>query len=263
MSKKYNRREVLKLAGTAAAGATLLGVPAMAAAATGDNDAAIPTGKRRRCLVIGAHPDDPETCCGGTMALLVQQGWDVTAAYLTRGEAGIEGKSHSEAAVIRTAESEAACRVIGCEHRWLGQVDGNTVCDLTQYKMMRDYIGEARPDVVFTHWPLDSHRDHAICGLLVMDAWRRLDYSFALYYMEAMSGMQSMMFTPDTYINIDAVAALKRKACDCHASQGMDDIYRWHERMEKFRGIEARCERAEAFLRHRIAATWEAGSNLF
>jgi len=247
----YNRRDILKMAGTAAAGAAIMSTPLIAHAA--ENAANTADGRRRKCLVIGAHPDDPETCCGGTMALLIKQGWDVVSAYLTRGEAGIEGVSHDQAAAIRTSEAEAACRVLGCRHKWLGQIDGNTECNLERYKQMREYIASENPDLVFTHWPIDSHRDHAICGLLVLDSWRRLDRTFELYYFEAMDGTQTQMFVPDTYVNIDEVADLKHRSCACHESQGIDDIYRWHERMEQFRGIEARCNTAEAFLRHR----WE------
>jgi len=181
----------------------------------------------------------------------VSEGWDVVAVYLTRGEAGIEGKSHDEAAAVRTREAEAACEVLGCRHAFLGQIDGDTVCDLEHYKQMREYIASEQPDVVFTHWPVDSHRDHAICGLLVLDSWRRLEHSFELYYMEAMSGLQTMMFTPDTYVNIDDTVKQKFRACACHVSQGLDEINRWHVRMEQFRGIECRCDSAEAFLHHR------------
>ena len=60
--------------------------------------------KRRKIIVVGAHPDDPETACGGTMVLLSQAGHEVVSAYLTRGEAGIPGKSHRISARIRTRE---------------------------------------------------------------------------------------------------------------------------------------------------------------
>ena len=61
---------------------------------------------------MGGHPDDPESGCGGTMALASGAGHSVTTLYLTRGEAGIEGKSHTEAAAIRTKEAEQACAIL-------------------------------------------------------------------------------------------------------------------------------------------------------
>src|SRR5438309_701098 len=56
-------------------------------------------------VVAGGHPDDPESGCGGTMARYADAGNKVISLYLTRGEAGIPGKSHDEAAAIRTREA--------------------------------------------------------------------------------------------------------------------------------------------------------------
>ena len=152
----------------AALGATVLGIP-VAANSSENNDK-----RRRKVLVIGAHPDDPETGCGGTMCLLADAGHDVVCVYLTRGEAGIPGKSHSEAAAIRVKESENACQITGARHIFMNQIDGNTEVNLARYKEMRDLIEQEHPVVVLTHWPIDAHRDHAVCGTLVLDAWRRI-----------------------------------------------------------------------------------------
>src|SRR5262245_10068483 len=58
-----------------------------------------------RVVCVGAHPDDAEAGCGGTLARYAERGHHVTIIYLTRGEAGIKRKSHEEAAAIRTAEA--------------------------------------------------------------------------------------------------------------------------------------------------------------
>jgi len=64
---------------------------------------------------VCGHPDDPESGCGGTLALYAAQGHRVTIVYLTRGERGIAGKSERDAAAIRTAEAEAACGILGAK----------------------------------------------------------------------------------------------------------------------------------------------------
>ncbi len=235
---------MLKMAGTAALGAAVLGIPAVAGAQ-------VPQRQRRKILVIGAHPDDPETGCGGTMCLLADAGHDVVSVYLTRGEAGIPGKSHDEAAAIRVKEAEAACALTGARHIFMNQVDGSTEVNLERYREMRELIDRENPDVVLTHWPIDAHRDHAVCGTLVLDAWRRLDRRFQLYYFEVMTGEQTQMFRPTHWVDISAVQQRKREACMCHKSQNLDPIYDgWHTPMERFRGIEARCQAAEAFALH-------------
>src|SRR5712692_7192332 len=79
-----------------------------------------------KIVCVGAHPDDPESGCGGTLARYAALGHAVTIVYLTRGERGVAGKSLDEAARIRTAECEAACRIIGAKPLFFGQIDGAT-----------------------------------------------------------------------------------------------------------------------------------------
>ena len=114
---------------------------------------------------------------------------------------------------------------------------------------MRELIASEKPDIVFTHWPVDSHADHRVCSSLVYDAWRRLDYSFELFYGEAMTGLQSQIFHPTHYIDISEYADKKREATFCHTSQNPEDWYDdWHKGMGKFRGREHGCAEAEAFV---------------
>lgn len=238
-----NRRDMLKVAGTAIAGATLLGAQAFANESTSGATA------KKKALIIGAHPDDPELCCGGTMIRLKQAGWDVVSVYMTKGEAGIKGKTHEEAVEIRTKEATNACNILGVRPIFMTQIDGNSEVNKERYTEMMNLIAAEKPDIVFTHWPLDSHADHRVCAILVYNAWRRLDYSFELYYAEGMNGTQTAYFHPTDYVDISTVANQKRKACNCHTSQDMEPLYqKWHDPIEKFRGIEFRCDRAEAFI---------------
>lgn len=238
-----NRRDMLKVAGTAIAGATLLGTEAFA------SEPASTPNRKKKALIIGAHPDDPELCCGGTMIRLKQAGWDVVSVYMTKGEAGIKGKSHEEAVVIRTKEASNACNILGVRPIFMTQIDGSSEVNKERYAEMLDLVAAEKPDIVFTHWPLDSHADHRVCAILVYNAWRRLNYSFELYYAEGMNGTQTAYFHPTDYVDISSVAEQKRKACNCHTSQDMEPLYqKWHDPIEKFRGIEFRCDRAEAYI---------------
>ena len=114
---------MLKAAGSAAALTILGGIPLNAAEA---GMTPVPKKNRKKILVIGAHPDDPETSVGGTMCLLADAGHEVVSVYFTRGEAGIPGKSHAEAAAIRSKEAEAACAVMGVRPLFMEQIDGST-----------------------------------------------------------------------------------------------------------------------------------------
>lgn len=206
--------------------------------------------KRLKVLVAGGHPDDPESGCGGTIARYADAGHEVQVLYLTRGEAGIEGTSHAEAARIRTAEAERACAILRAAPRFAGQVDGDAHVDTAAYATVRELLERERPDVIYTQWPVDTHRDHRAVSLLVYDAWLRTGRTAALGYYEVLTGDQTQLFRPTDYVDITAVAARKRDAVYSHASQKPAEWYPAHERMARFRGMEHQCEQAEAFVRH-------------
>jgi LmbE family N-acetylglucosaminyl deacetylase len=212
--------------------------------------ASLRSSARLKVLVAGGHPDDPESGCGGTIARYAAEGHDVSVLYLTRGEAGIPGTSHADAAKLRTAEAERACTMLGATPHFAGQVDGDTRIDRAAYAAMRELVSRERPDVILTQWPVDTHPDHRAVSLLVYDAWLRTGRTAALGYFEVLTGDQTQLFRPTDYVDISKVAARKRDACFAHASQKPEEWYPAHERMSRFRGVEHGCEHAEAFIRH-------------
>lgn len=237
-----NRRDILKVAGVAVAGTAILGGEVFASESKNKL-------KPKKALVIGAHPDDPEGNVGGTMIRLRQAGWEVVSVYLTRGHGGIKGKSQDEAAAIRTQEAIEACKILDARPVFMSQIDGNTEVNKERYAEMQDLIAQENPDIVFTHWPIDGHPDHRVCSILVFNAWRRLNYSFELYYFETMNGTQTQYFQPTDYVDISSVAEQKHESYFCHVSQNTRNSYKgWHCHSEKFRGLEFRCDRAEAFI---------------
>src|SRR5438093_1452311 len=105
---------------------------------------------RMTVVCVGGHPDDPESGCGGTLARYAALGHAVTVVYLTRGERGISGKSLDEAARIRSAECEAACKILGAKPVFFGQIDGVTEVTRAHVDAMRRLLAAEHPDVVFT-----------------------------------------------------------------------------------------------------------------
>ncbi|MCF6332773.1 MAG: PIG-L family deacetylase [Draconibacterium sp.] len=207
--------------------------------------------KRLKIVVVGAHPDDPETGCGGTMLLYAREGHEVVSTYLTRGEAGIHGESYEEAALTRSNESVEACKILNARAEFLGQIDGSCEITKNRYVEMYDFLKEESPDIVFTHWPIDSHRDHRICSILVYDAWLNLNKRFELYYFEVETGGQTQNFSPSNFIDISPIIEKKHAACFCHVSQKMEVVFRdYHGPMEKFRRMQANYDYAEAFIKH-------------
>ena len=242
-----SRRDLLKVSGVSAV-AVALGLVTFPA---GAQEFSGKPKNQIKVVVAGGHPDDPETGCGGTMILLAEEGYEVVSAYLTRGEAGIPGKSYEEAAQIRTKEALDACKIMKARAVFLNQIDGSSEITANRYEEMYEFLKAEKPDVVITHWPVDGHRDHRICSILVYDAWIKLNKIFGLYYFEVESGTQSQNFTPTNFVDISRVIEKKHEACFCHVSQNMERVYQeYHESMEIFRGMQANCKYAEAFIKH-------------
>jgi LmbE family N-acetylglucosaminyl deacetylase len=201
-----------------------------------------------KVVCVGGHPDDPESGCAGTLARYAALGHAVTVVYLTRGERGIPGKSLDEAARIRTAESEAACRIIGAKPVFFGQIDGATEITRAHVDRMSRLLAAENPDVVFTHWPVDTHMDHQVASLLTIRAWMGLAGP-TLHFYEVNSGSQTEGFQPNTYVDISALVEKKKAALFAHVSQDGQGIWReHHEIIAQWRGREAGVAAAEAFV---------------
>ncbi len=200
-------------------------------------------------LITGAHPDDPESGCGGTAARLISEGHKLTILYFTKGEAGIPGKTHEEASAIREKEARAACKLLGAEPLFFGQVDGSTFINAGEYEKMKKMIGDLSPDIVFTQWPIDTHPDHRHLSLLVYGTWLSLNRRFSLYYYEVLTGEQTQTYSPTVFADITQFEPIKKKACFLHASQDPDDFYSFHSKMNAFRGFQCGTKYAEAFVR--------------
>jgi len=235
-------------------GQSLLGLGGLTASAEGQSS---PPGSPARPLsvvCVGAHPDDPETGCGGTLATYAERGHRTSIVYLTSGERGIPGKSLDEAAAIRTKEAEEACRILGARPVFAGQIDGATELSGPRTAQFTALLEAEKPDVVFAQWPIDTHPDHQVASQLVLRAWLGAARRFALYFFEVDTGHQSLGFAPTVYVDVGGQSERKRSALLAHRSQHGDEIHRQHVQvMEAFRGREAGVAVAQAFssLAHR------------
>jgi LmbE family N-acetylglucosaminyl deacetylase len=240
---KFTRRTFLGKTGIALA--PLLAsvhAPPLAAAAAQD-------GRRLNVLCVGGHPDDPESGCAGTLTRYVELGHSVTVLYLTRGERGIRDKGLDESAKTRTAECEKACQIIGAAAKFFGQIDGATEVTRPHVDAMTQLLAELKPDVMFTHWPVDTHMDHQVASMLVIRAWMASGEQPELYFFEVNTGDQSQGFLPNTYVDVTTVLEKKKAALLAHLSQDGEGIWRQHhEVIAKWRGREAGVAMAEAFV---------------
>tara|TARA_B100000767_G_C19639999_1_gene482126 strand:+ start:22 stop:744 length:723 start_codon:yes stop_codon:yes gene_type:complete len=117
-------------------------------------------------LAIGAHPDDVELGCGGSIAKHISIGHSVTIIDLTAGELGTRGSSE-----IRARESKVAAEILSVESRFnLGMRDGWIENDQESQLALIQYIRYLRPKIILCNAPNDRHPDHVVASRLVVEA---------------------------------------------------------------------------------------------
>jgi LmbE family N-acetylglucosaminyl deacetylase len=225
-------------------------------------------------LAIGAHPDDLEILCAGTLARYAGQGHQVFMAVFTCGDMGDLKSPPAELAGRRKTESEAAAAIIGARLLWPGVMDEHVFPNEAQRRLMIDLMRESDPDVILTHSPTDYHPDHRYVSQLVFDAYFQKGLPhipgqakpacrFAgaqVYYMDNIAGLG---FLPTEYVDITATMETKRRMLRCHASQfqaiselAHHDLEQLIDTQSRFRGLGGGCAFAEGFCR---LETWQRG----
>jgi N-acetylglucosamine malate deacetylase 1 len=127
-----------------------------------------------RILAVGAHADDVELGCGGTLLKWAHAGHDVTIFVVTDSQyAGPDGRmvrtaAEAAAEAARAAEFIGARLLIGDE-RAMGLSDGDQL-----NRRLLETIDEVRPDILLVHWDGDSHPDHAVVARAGLHVARRI-----------------------------------------------------------------------------------------
>lgn len=201
--------------------------------------------KKLRVVVFGAHCDDPESGAGGLITLLTQAGHEVIVGYATcfRGERKFFDRPEAE---VRREEAAAACKVMGATPKFFPYAHEKLVADPATVKVVSEWLAEVNPDIVVTHWPMDTHPNHHTTSSLVWQCYQRPG-GWNLYYFEVMTNQQSLGFQPQLYLDIGSVRAIKKDACFCHKSQRPQGWWAVHERMHTNRGAECGVQYAEAY----------------
>ncbi|WP_308797752.1 PIG-L deacetylase family protein [Agromyces silvae] len=179
-------------------------------------------------LVIGAHPDDAEILCGGTMLRYVAEGARVTIAIATNGEVGGPGDDPARIAAIRHEEARASADRIGADLIWMGFQDEMLFNTPEVRTRFIDAYRETEPDVVFVHSTDDYHPDHRIAGQVALDA--RIPSAVPLVrttrpalaripHLFVMDTLGGVAFDPEHLVDIADQQLEKEELLRTHASQ--------------------------------------------
>ena len=117
-------------------------------------------------LAIGAHPDDVELGCGGTIAKLISEGKKVAIIDLTEGELGTRGTNET-----RAIEAATASEILGISARENLKMKDGFIINSQEYQFrIIEMIRKYQPEIVLCNAIDDRHPDHAKAAKLVSDA---------------------------------------------------------------------------------------------
>ena len=194
-------------------------------------DAPEPLETPQRALAIGAHPDDIEFGCGGTLARWSTAGCHVTMVVVTDGSKGSWDPTVDpvELAAKRSQEqSDAAAALGAAEVVQLEYVDGELEYSMELRRRICEQIRLARPEVLLSHDPwkrYQIHPDHRATGLGAVDGMvaARDPLFFADLGIDPHRPKAMLLWTadePDHWEPIESTFATKLAALLCHSSQG-------------------------------------------
>ncbi len=177
-------------------------------------------------LAIGAHPDDVELACGGTLALLAERGRRVGILHLTRGEAGTRGTAKE-----REGEAERAAAELGATAiEFLDCGDGGLRTGPAEEDALIAVLRRLAPELVLGPPPADRHPDHdrayrlvkAACfyaGLAKRGGPGRTGQGGPHRPAALWSYMQHDPFEPSFIVDVTRSWDAKLKALACYESQ--------------------------------------------
>lgn len=206
-----------------------------------------------RVLALGAHPDDIEAGCGGTLIKYALDGHRIFLMVMTEGEQG--GRKS-----VRRKEQERASKHVRAEKIfWGGYRDTEVPLEQGLIQKIERVVKAVDPHFIFVHYHDDTHQDHRHLAVSTVTATR---YARNVLFYE---GPTTQNFSPTVFVDIDPVLERKIDALKAHQSQVMKtniegltivDIIR---SSAHFRGIQGRVRNAEGFVPLRLFINIQRG----
>ena len=185
----------------------------------------------KKILIVAAHPDDEVLGCFGTVARLIQEGYEAYTLILGEGktsrdeERQVENKKDEIAVLndeIQNANSAIGIKKVFVESFPDNRFDSVDLLDII--KVVSKVKDEVKPDIIFTHYEHDLNIDHQITYKAVVTATRPMQDECVkeIYSFEILSSTEwnyPISFSPDTYYDIDDTLDLKIKAMKEYTSE--------------------------------------------
>ena len=204
----------------------------------------------KNVLAVGAHADDVEIGCGGTVALHVKKGDTVILLVIAESS-----YTYYDGRVLRTREEvdteEAnAAKVLGAKEVInLGFESKNVPYSAESVEAINEIIDRYEIDIIYTHWYHDTHQDHRRTTQSVLSAGRYVK-NILMYEPEYPAGRSYSGFHSQYYVDITTTFEIKMEALKRHESQIKkygDDFLEAVEARARHRGYEIGNKYAECF----------------
>jgi LmbE family N-acetylglucosaminyl deacetylase len=189
-------------------------------------------------LAIGAHPDDIELGCGGTISAASKLGKRVIAVFMSKGE-------QSGNPEVRPKESIEALALLGVKEVYFGDFpDSEIPCSRQAIDFLEAFFVANKPDTVLTHTVNDIHQDHRQVGWLSVSAFRNAPRLLAYE-----TPRVTQAFSPTYFVDITNCVNDKWSALKCHFSQKTKRYITYESmvNLASFRGSQVSLPAAEAF----------------
>ncbi len=195
----------------------------------------------RNILAFGAHPDDIELGCAGTLIKHVHMGHHVYLCVLSEGQ--FAGNPS-----IRRKEQEAAAKRLGAkEVIWGNWLDTHFETNHETISFIEQVTAKVKPYEIYVNYANDSHQDHRILSQCVISATR---YNKRVLFYEDYT---SFNFDPDIFVDVEGVLEQKihvMKAFKSQVSRSFPSgpkLLEGIKAMARFRGFQAKIQYAEGF----------------
>ena len=224
-------------------------------------------------LAVGAHPDDIEFNCAGTLAKYAALGHKIFMVSATDGRVGSATMSLDETIRVRAGESSDSAAIIGAEFINLGFEDEMFFEDREARLRFIDIVRYCKADIIITHNPKDYNPCHELTSKIINDICIMIPVAKIetknpphtkmpfIYYFEPVHGFE---FIPSDYVDITDYFDTKIKMLNAHKSQQQwlldnhqagvgGDAFAQAEIIASYRGMQSGVKYAEAFRRARVA----------
>lgn len=201
-------------------------------------------------LAIGAHIDDIELACGGTLAKAVHLGHTIKMIALTDSSYTNYRGEPLRTREVALVEGRNAARCLGVEDfEVLDYPTKDVPYNATLVEELNAKIDTFDPDIIFTHWPYDSHKSHNNTAHATLAAGRYCN-SILLFEPIGPAGRSIQSFRPQVYVDISDFIEQKMAAVKAHESEFAKYGKAWVDAVHgraHLRGFEMGVEYAEVF----------------